>query len=95
MMTSSIPYTHISTIRLMGTAATVIIAITVVCIILLIAGITLTFMSSRLACVTAYSGLLGIGLTVVNTSATPLIFWGISTAIVICLEYMLPKKITS
>ncbi len=94
-MTSSIIYTHISTIRLMGTAATVIIAITVVCILLLIAGIILTFMSSRLACVTTYLGLLGIGLTVVNISATPLAFWGISTGIVMCLEYMLPKKITS
>lgn len=80
----------------MGTAATVIIAITVVCILLLIAGIILTFLSSRLACPTSYLGLLGIGLTIADIPATnSLIFWGIATAIVICLEYMLPKKITS
>lgn len=79
----------------MGTAATLVIAITVVCILLLIAGIILTFVSNRWAVAAAYAGLLGIGLTTINASATPLIFWGIATAIVIGLEYLLPKNIAS
>lgn len=79
----------------MTTADPVITAIIIVCLLLLIAGIILTFMSNRWAVLAAYAGLLGIGLSVVHPTATPLIFWGVATVIVILLQYLLPPNIST
>ena len=79
----------------MTTSDPVITAITIVCLLLMIAGIVLTFMSNRWAVAAAYAGFLGIGLSVVHPTATPLIFWGVSAAIVIALQYLLPVNISS
>ncbi len=79
----------------MATSATLIIAIMVVSMILLIASIILTFMSNTFAVLAAFAGLAGIGLTAVHATSTPLIFWGIATVIVLILQYLLPKNIST
>ncbi|MDE5664671.1 MAG: hypothetical protein K2G17_03225 [Duncaniella sp.] len=60
-----------------------------------IGAIVLTFRSNRFAVIAAYTTMVGIALFLRLEATNSLIFWGIATAIVICLEYMLPKKITS
>ncbi|MCM1076909.1 MAG: hypothetical protein NC411_06075 [Bacteroides sp.] len=79
----------------MDALSIVILAVAVVCIILLLAGIVLTFMSNKWAVVAAYVGMLGIGLTVANVTYTSLIFWGVATVIVLILQFLLPKGISS
>lgn len=79
----------------MATTATIITALMVVSMILLIAGIVLTFFSNSFAALTAYAGMLGIGLTAVHVTATPLIFWGVATVIVLVIQYLLPRNIST
>ena len=79
----------------MTTANEITIAVMVVSILLLIAGVVLSFFPKRYAVAPAYAGLLGIGLTAVHASASTLVFWGVATAIVLAIGYMLPRAVAT
>ncbi len=79
----------------MTTANEITIAVMVVSILLLIAGVVLSFFPKRYAVAPAYAGLLGIGLTAVHASASALVFWGVAAAIVLAIGYMLPRAVAT
>ncbi len=79
----------------MSTASISTAIIFAIFFVLQIGAIVLTFRSNRFAVIAAYTSMVGIALFLRLEATNSLIFWGISTGIVICLEYMLPKKITS
>lgn len=79
----------------MNNSAIIITAVTVVCLLLLVAGVVMSFRSARTAVVATFAGMLGIGLLTVDAKATELIFWGIATAIVVAIQYLLPANVTA
>lgn len=79
----------------MNNSAIIITAVTVVSLLLLAAGVVMSFRSSRTAVVATFAGMLGIGLLTVGAKATELIFWGIATAIVVAIQYLLPANVTA
>lgn len=58
----------------MNNSAIIITAVTVVCLLLLVAGVVMSFRSARTAVVATFAGMLGIGLLTVDAKATELIF---------------------
>lgn len=77
----------------MASSAIIITAFTVVGMLLLIAGVTLCFLSNPYAVAAAYTGMLAVGLTAVHSSATSLIFWGVAAVIVLVIQYLLPRNV--
>lgn len=71
------------------------IVIIVLSMLLLLAGLAGCFMSHRYAVAYAYAGLIGVGLTCSDVSYGPLLFWGVASAIVIAINFMLPRAVTT
>ncbi|MDE6090692.1 MAG: hypothetical protein K2G41_08315 [Duncaniella sp.] len=72
---------------------TIIFAVLAISLLLLAAGMILTFLSNRYAVAVSYAGLFGIGMSIHELPCNSLIFWGVAAGIVIVIQCLLPKNI--